>query len=167
MTVCFGRTRVVVPCGDGNLKVQDLIEKAAMRYRKAIAKVRSCATACFCNVSLRSCCALPAPTLAPQHGAPLGLRQRESGQRRTRSCPELRSPVGSPGGPLWSGLFSFIHRDPEWSFQECCAFLSQVCEVGKHFLWDCARYQFSTQAPEIDLKVFLCLQKSVHECVEQ
>ncbi|XP_034561680.1 partitioning defective 3 homolog isoform X2 [Notolabrus celidotus] len=38
VTVCFGRTRVVVPCGDGNLKVQDLIEKAAMRYRKAIAK---------------------------------------------------------------------------------------------------------------------------------
>ncbi|CAJ1081811.1 partitioning defective 3 homolog isoform X2 [Xyrichtys novacula] len=38
VTVCFGRTRVVVPCGDGNLKVQDLIEQAAMRYRKAIAK---------------------------------------------------------------------------------------------------------------------------------
>uniref|UniRef100_A0A3Q3EMH1 Par-3 family cell polarity regulator n=1 Tax=Labrus bergylta TaxID=56723 RepID=A0A3Q3EMH1_9LABR len=39
VTVCFGRTRVVVPCGDGNLRVQDLIEQAAMRYRKAIAKV--------------------------------------------------------------------------------------------------------------------------------
>ncbi|XP_041670517.1 partitioning defective 3 homolog [Cheilinus undulatus] len=38
VTVCFGRTRVVVPCRDGNLKVQDLIEQAAMRYRKAIAK---------------------------------------------------------------------------------------------------------------------------------
>ncbi|XP_060920141.1 partitioning defective 3 homolog isoform X2 [Labrus mixtus] len=38
VTVCFGRTRVVVPCGDGNLRVQDLIEQAAMRYRKAIAK---------------------------------------------------------------------------------------------------------------------------------
>ncbi|XP_078234668.1 partitioning defective 3 homolog isoform X10 [Pogona vitticeps] len=38
VTVCFGRTRVVVPCGDGNLKVSNLIEQAATRYRKAIAK---------------------------------------------------------------------------------------------------------------------------------
>ncbi|KAM9333282.1 partitioning defective 3 homolog isoform 2-T2 [Pholidichthys leucotaenia] len=38
VTVCFGRTRVVVPCGDGNMKVQNLIEQAAMRYKKAIAK---------------------------------------------------------------------------------------------------------------------------------
>ncbi|XP_039983270.1 partitioning defective 3 homolog isoform X2 [Xiphias gladius] len=38
VTVCFGRTRVVVPCGDGNIKVHNLIEKAAMRYKKAIAK---------------------------------------------------------------------------------------------------------------------------------
>ncbi|XP_024910135.1 partitioning defective 3 homolog isoform X2 [Cynoglossus semilaevis] len=38
VTVCFGKTRVVVPCGDGNIKVHSLIEKAAMRYKKAIAK---------------------------------------------------------------------------------------------------------------------------------
>ncbi|XP_034428503.1 partitioning defective 3 homolog isoform X2 [Hippoglossus hippoglossus] len=38
VTVCFGKTRVVVPCGDGNMKVHCLIEKAAMRYKKAIAK---------------------------------------------------------------------------------------------------------------------------------
>nr|XP_033494840.1 partitioning defective 3 homolog isoform X1 [Epinephelus lanceolatus] len=38
VTVCFGRTRVVVPCGDGNIKVLSLIEQAAMRYKKAIAK---------------------------------------------------------------------------------------------------------------------------------
>ncbi|XP_056598038.1 par-3 family cell polarity regulator alpha, b isoform X1 [Triplophysa dalaica] len=38
VTVCFGRTRVVVPCGDGNLKVHTLIQQAAMRYRRAIAK---------------------------------------------------------------------------------------------------------------------------------
>lgn len=41
VTVCFGRTRVVVPCGDGNVEVRSLIERAAMRYKKAIAKVRS------------------------------------------------------------------------------------------------------------------------------
>nr|XP_046227302.1 partitioning defective 3 homolog isoform X1 [Scatophagus argus] len=38
VTVCFGRTRVVVPCGDGNITVSNLIEQAAMRYKKAIAK---------------------------------------------------------------------------------------------------------------------------------
>ncbi|XP_033842159.2 partitioning defective 3 homolog [Periophthalmus magnuspinnatus] len=38
VTVCFGRTRVVVPCGNGDIKVQNLIEQAAMRYKKAIAK---------------------------------------------------------------------------------------------------------------------------------
>ncbi|XP_075968718.1 partitioning defective 3 homolog [Anarhichas minor] len=38
VTVCFGRTRVVVPCGDGNIQVHSLIEQAAMRYKKAIAK---------------------------------------------------------------------------------------------------------------------------------
>uniref|UniRef100_A0A4W5QLD1 Par-3 family cell polarity regulator alpha, b n=1 Tax=Hucho hucho TaxID=62062 RepID=A0A4W5QLD1_9TELE len=38
VTVCFGRTRVVVPCGDGNIKVHILIHQAVMRYKKAIAK---------------------------------------------------------------------------------------------------------------------------------
>ncbi|XP_058037696.1 partitioning defective 3 homolog isoform X12 [Ahaetulla prasina] len=38
VTVCFGRTRVVVPCGEGNMKVLSLIEQAVTRYRKAIAK---------------------------------------------------------------------------------------------------------------------------------
>lgn len=41
VTVCFGRTRVVVPCGDGNIKVLTLIQQAVMRYKKAIAKVSS------------------------------------------------------------------------------------------------------------------------------
>lgn len=39
VTVCFGRTRVVVPCGDGNMKIHSLIQQATMRYKKAIAKV--------------------------------------------------------------------------------------------------------------------------------
>uniref|UniRef100_A0A8C3APS1 Par-3 family cell polarity regulator alpha, b n=1 Tax=Cyclopterus lumpus TaxID=8103 RepID=A0A8C3APS1_CYCLU len=38
VTVCFGRTRVVVPCGSGNIKVHSLIQQAVMRYKKAIAK---------------------------------------------------------------------------------------------------------------------------------
>jgi len=39
VTVCFGTTRVVVPCGNGNIKIHCLIEQAAVRYKKAIAKV--------------------------------------------------------------------------------------------------------------------------------
>ncbi|XP_033065411.1 partitioning defective 3 homolog isoform X23 [Trachypithecus francoisi] len=39
VTVCFGRTRVVVPCGDGHMKVFSLIQQAVTRYRKAIAKL--------------------------------------------------------------------------------------------------------------------------------
>ncbi|XP_054621187.1 partitioning defective 3 homolog isoform X2 [Dunckerocampus dactyliophorus] len=38
VTVCFGRTRVVVPCGDGDMKVSSLVDQAAMRYKRAIAK---------------------------------------------------------------------------------------------------------------------------------
>ncbi|KAL4664511.1 hypothetical protein H8959_000913 [Pygathrix nigripes] len=39
VTVCYGRTRVVVPCGDGHMKVFSLIQQAVTRYRKAIAKM--------------------------------------------------------------------------------------------------------------------------------
>lgn len=46
VTVCFGRTRVVVPCGDGNIKVHALIQQAVMRYKKAIAKVSHAAAVC-------------------------------------------------------------------------------------------------------------------------
>ncbi|XP_061778408.1 partitioning defective 3 homolog [Nerophis ophidion] len=38
VTVCFGRTRVVVPCGDGDMTVSSLVAQAAMRYKRAIAK---------------------------------------------------------------------------------------------------------------------------------
>ena len=39
VTVCFGETSVVVPCGDGNLLVSQLIEKAIVRYKKARGRV--------------------------------------------------------------------------------------------------------------------------------
>ncbi|XP_051871632.1 partitioning defective 3 homolog isoform X3 [Pristis pectinata] len=38
VTVCFARTRVVVPCGDGAITVHSLIQQAVTRYRRAIAK---------------------------------------------------------------------------------------------------------------------------------
>lgn len=43
VTVCFGSVRVVVPCGEGELLVRDLMQKATTRYKKAIAKVRGAA----------------------------------------------------------------------------------------------------------------------------
>lgn len=39
VTVCFGDTRILVPCGDGNLLVKDLINEATRRYKKAAGKV--------------------------------------------------------------------------------------------------------------------------------
>ncbi|KAL9886405.1 par-3 family cell polarity regulator isoform 2-T7 [Glossina fuscipes fuscipes] len=38
VTVCFGETRIVVPCGNGNLLVKDLINEATRRYKKAAGK---------------------------------------------------------------------------------------------------------------------------------
>ena len=40
VTVCFGSVRVVVPCGEGDFHISELIEKAVTRYKKAIGQVR-------------------------------------------------------------------------------------------------------------------------------
>jgi len=39
VVVCFGSTRVVVPCGNGAIRVQELVGEAVTRYRKAAGKV--------------------------------------------------------------------------------------------------------------------------------
>jgi len=39
VTVCFGAVRVVVPCGNGDLLVRDLIIESIRRYKKATGKV--------------------------------------------------------------------------------------------------------------------------------
>lgn len=41
VTVCFGPVRVIVPCGDGEILVKDLIRQAVHRYKKATGKVRN------------------------------------------------------------------------------------------------------------------------------
>lgn len=41
VTVCFGRTGIVVPCKDGQLRVRDLTQQALQRYRRAQEKVRT------------------------------------------------------------------------------------------------------------------------------
>lgn len=40
VTVCFGPVKVIVPCGDGEILVKDLIRRAITRYKKATGKVR-------------------------------------------------------------------------------------------------------------------------------
>lgn len=74
VTVCFGRTRVVVPCGDGNLKVHALIQQAVMRYKKAIAKVRA---------PPRAWTPAPGSCVGPgrtQHGAKLRAKAERSSE---------------------------------------------------------------------------------------
>lgn len=83
VTVCFGRTRVVVPCGDGNTKVCNLIEQAAMRYKKAIAKVGALLGEPL--EPLPSCIHSTAPTW--------------------RCSPAAESAQARPGG-VWGGLLS-------------------------------------------------------------
>ncbi|XP_064371332.1 partitioning defective 3 homolog B isoform X4 [Dromaius novaehollandiae] len=39
VTVCFGRTGIVVPCKDGRLRVRDLTQQALQRYRRAQEKL--------------------------------------------------------------------------------------------------------------------------------
>ena len=39
LTVCFGQVKVIVPCGDGDLTVRELIGKATSRYVKASLQV--------------------------------------------------------------------------------------------------------------------------------
>jgi len=39
VTVSFDTVRLVVPCGDGQLAVSQLIDQAVARYRKTVGKV--------------------------------------------------------------------------------------------------------------------------------
>lgn len=43
VTVCFGKTGIVVPCKDGQLRVCDLTQQALQRYLKTKEKVRDVA----------------------------------------------------------------------------------------------------------------------------
>uniref|UniRef100_A0A8B9NFQ9 Par3/HAL N-terminal domain-containing protein n=1 Tax=Accipiter nisus TaxID=211598 RepID=A0A8B9NFQ9_9AVES len=56
VTVCFGRTGIVVPCKDGQLRVRDLTQQALQRYRKAQEKVR--APLVFSGISCSVWCSL-------------------------------------------------------------------------------------------------------------
>lgn len=40
VTVCFGRTGIVVPCKDGQLRVRELTQQALQRYLKTRDQVR-------------------------------------------------------------------------------------------------------------------------------
>lgn len=40
VTVCFGEVKVVVPCQDGDILVEELARKASERFRRATNQVR-------------------------------------------------------------------------------------------------------------------------------
>lgn len=112
VTVCFGRTRVVVPCGDGNIQVRNLIDQAAMRYKKAIAKVsppHSSSTERFCNE-------LRAARQSLNMALFSGKREGESGQKRATG-----SQRGPPGAPL-----------EQFKKSLCCYFKGDVQEELSH-----------------------------------
>uniref|UniRef100_A0A336L3J2 CSON002502 protein n=1 Tax=Culicoides sonorensis TaxID=179676 RepID=A0A336L3J2_CULSO len=41
ITVCFGPVRVVVPCGNGEMLVRELVHESIRRYKKASGKIPS------------------------------------------------------------------------------------------------------------------------------
>lgn len=41
VTVCFGKTGIVVPCKDGQIPVRDLTQQALQRYLRTKEKVRN------------------------------------------------------------------------------------------------------------------------------
>jgi hypothetical protein len=42
VTVCFGDTKVIVPCGDGDVTVSQVIANAVQRYKKATQRGNEC-----------------------------------------------------------------------------------------------------------------------------
>lgn len=79
---------MVVPCGDGNIKVCNLIEQAAMRYKKAIAKVGALLGDLLERLALRAE-QRAASTAQPQHGAV--LRLQSAGRRESGVCFQMGS----------------------------------------------------------------------------
>lgn len=93
VTVCFGRTRVVVPCGDGNIKVHNLVEQAAMRYKKAIAKVRRSS-----SVARSAASSTARPHWRLNMALCSGWGEGESGQRRASGRLPSGARAGGRGG---------------------------------------------------------------------
>jgi hypothetical protein len=55
VTVCFGNVRVVVPCGDGDILVRDLVREAILRYKKATGKVSNVGFESFLGLGFVTC----------------------------------------------------------------------------------------------------------------
>lgn len=86
---------MVVPCGDGNIKVCNLIEQAAMRYKKAIAKVGALLGELGRSRTALRCIHSTAPTWRCSPAA-------ESGQATVRGLLSVREPAKTP--PLSKGV---------------------------------------------------------------
>ena len=86
--VLFGKTSVLVPCGDGKLPVKELVDKAIVRFRKVLNKVG------FGGGMLAGVAGCLAATLLCKHKVCVGV------------CGWFEPPVGSleqlAGGRVWT-----------------------------------------------------------------
>lgn len=56
--MCFDAVRVIVPCGNGELTVTELIERAVSRYRKATNKASILSVYKVSLSTVKHCCCL-------------------------------------------------------------------------------------------------------------
>lgn len=111
VTVCFGRTGIVVPCKDGQLRVRDLTQQALQRYRKAHDKVRAWARGCPPGGRAGLCAE---PGCGVRGGRRLGWPgEKARGWRQGRAAATLAAGTlaaaaaagpGCRGGPRGAGL---------------------------------------------------------------
>lgn len=119
VTVCFGRTGIVVPCKDGQLRVRDLTQQALQRYRRAQEKVRR---------GQRGAAAGDGP--ARPGTARLGAWQRpgeaahpppKASEYNKSAARSVRALPGAPGGllpPLTEGSVALAQS---WKSNSCSA----------------------------------------------
>lgn len=116
---------MVVPCGDGNIKVHTLIQQAVMRYKKAIAKVSHAAAGSW----------KPRPSVPGELNMALSCKRRAEFvcvRARARVRERVRSGFcwllpGSAGVP--HGRFALEHG----CF--CCSASIVCCRKGAAPLW--------------------------------
>ena len=100
VTVCFGRTGIVVPCKEGQLRVRELTQQALQRYLKTREKVGAARGGARagrrrgrgCGRTPRERSAATAPARCPED------RVAMLGGRRAPRRPDLSRPVAATSG---------------------------------------------------------------------
>lgn len=109
--VVFNSTPILVPCGDGNLTVGELIQKAILRFKKVVDKVSGGTNGCVAFhscVATRSCHAYVANSIQFSYTLHTVVQSRSSHclLRRALSgyfaCPHRNYTGLQNAGPLFS-----------------------------------------------------------------